>query len=58
MDNLILAILSIFLPPLPVAIKWGLGFHFIVICGLTFLLMRIPGVLHAVLVAFDDDTAA
>jgi len=58
MDNLILAILSIFLPPLPVAIKRGLGFHFVVNCGLTFLLMWIPGVLHAMWVVFDDDTAA
>ncbi|WP_265528011.1 YqaE/Pmp3 family membrane protein [Sphingomicrobium marinum] len=51
MGNLILAIASILLPPLGVALGKGIGGTFLVNLVLT-LLFFIPGVLHALYVNF------
>jgi len=49
--DILLAILAIFLPPLPVLLKTGCSFHFFLNICLT-LFFWIPGVLHAWYIIF------
>jgi len=55
MEKLLLIILAILLPPAAVAIKRGLGMQFVLSIVLT-LLAWVPGVIHAVIVIFADDS--
>ncbi|MGE9295954.1 MAG: YqaE/Pmp3 family membrane protein [Puniceicoccales bacterium] len=52
MSTLLLVILSILLPPAAVAVKSGIGFHFVLNIILT-LLAWVPGVIHALYVVLS-----
>jgi uncharacterized membrane protein YqaE (UPF0057 family) len=53
MSKLLLVIIAIFLPPLAVGLKDGLGFHLILNIVLS-LLLYVPGLLHALWVVLKD----
>ena len=52
MQNFVLALLAIFLPPLAVALEDGIGPHFFISVALC-LLLWIPAVLHAWYIVFS-----
>jgi uncharacterized membrane protein YqaE (UPF0057 family) len=52
MIQLLLAIIAIFLPPVAVFLKVGIGKHFWINIVLT-ILGFVPGMIHALLVVFD-----
>lgn len=53
MNKLLLVIIAIFLPPLAVGLKAGIGFHLFLNIVLT-LLVYLPGLLHALWVVLKD----
>lgn len=53
MNKLLLVIIAIFLPPLAVGLKDGIGFHLFLNILLT-LLVYFPGLLHALWVVLKD----
>lgn len=53
MNQLLLVIIAIVLPPLAVGLKAGIGFHLFLNIILT-LLVYIPGLLHALWIVLKD----
>ncbi|RUO44462.1 YqaE/Pmp3 family membrane protein [Aliidiomarina taiwanensis] len=54
MDRLLLIIISIFLPPLAVLLKKGLGKDFLINLVLS-LIFLVPGIIHALWVVTNPD---
>lgn len=53
MNKLLLVIIAVFLPPLAVGLKNGIGFHLFLNIVLT-LLVYLPGLLHALWIVLRD----
>ena len=53
MNKVLLVIIAIFLPPLAVGLKNGIGFHLFLNIVLT-LLVYLPGLLHALWIVLRD----
>ncbi len=53
MNQVLLILIAIFLPPLAVGLKAGIGFHLFLNIVLT-LLVYIPGLLHALWIVLKD----
>lgn len=53
MNKLLLVIIAVFLPPLAVGLKAGIGFHLFLNIVLS-LLLYVPGLLHSLWVVLKD----
>ena len=56
MSNLVKILLAVFLPPVAVVLERGVGVSFLLNILLT-LCFGLPGMIHALLVVFDDSVA-